>query len=180
MTPRHILLAGGLAVSAWLALFAERSAPDTVTQAVVQPAARPAAVRREPRERRASRIDAAAKEKTVDLLLDREQLIGGARAGSGAARLFGSQSWTPPPPPPPPPAPPAPPSAPPLPYQFLGKKLEDNVWEVYLGRDEHTFIVREQATIEGNYRVESIRPPTMTVTYLPLNQTQTLSIGGVQ
>ena len=63
---------------------------------------------------------------------------------------------------------------------YLGrrKKLEDAVWEVYLSKDDHTFIVREKSVVDTNYRVESIKPPTLTLTYLPLNQMQTLSIGG--
>lgn len=92
--------------------------------------------------------------------------------------LFDSQTWNPPPPPPPKPAPPPPPVAPPLPYLVLGKKLEDQSWEVYLARGEQTFIAREKGTLENQYRVDSIKPPTMTLTYLPLNQVQTLTIGG--
>ena len=92
--------------------------------------------------------------------------------------LFDSQTWDPPPPPPPKPGPPPPPVAPPLPYVVIGKKLEDQAWEVYLTRGEQTFIARENLVIENQYRVDSIKPPTMTLTYLPLNQTQTLTIGG--
>ncbi len=92
--------------------------------------------------------------------------------------LFDSQTWDRPPPPPPKPGPPPPPVAPPLPYVVIGKKLEDQAWEVYLTRGEQTFIAREKLVIEGQYRVDSIKPPTMTLTYLPLNQTQTLTIGG--
>jgi hypothetical protein len=92
--------------------------------------------------------------------------------------LFDSQTWTPPPPPPPKPAPPPPPVAPPLPFTVIGKKLEDEKWEVYLARGEQTFIAKEKGLLDNQYRVESIKPPTMTLTYLPLNQTQTLTIGG--
>lgn len=67
-----------------------------------------------------------------------------------------------------------------MPYKFLGKKLEDGVWEVYLGREEQTFVARERAILEDSYRVESIRPPTMKITYLPLEQSQTLHIGGTE
>lgn len=95
------------------------------------------------------------------------------------ASLFGSQTWTPPPPPPSKPLPPPPPTAPPLPFTVLGKKIEDGVWEVYLARDEATYIVREHTVIEGTYRVDSIKPPTLLLTYLPLNQSQTLTIRGI-
>lgn len=92
--------------------------------------------------------------------------------------LFDSQTWTPPPPPPPKPTPPPPPVAPPLAFTVIGKKLEEGKWEVFLARGEQIFIAKEKAVLDNNYRVESIKPPTLTVTYLPLNQTQTLTIGG--
>lgn len=96
-----------------------------------------------------------------------------------AQALFDSQTWNPPPPPPPKPTPPPPPVAPPLPYIVLGKKSEDQKWEVYLARGDQVFIAREKESLENQYRVDSIKPPTMVLTYLPLNQVQTLSIGGI-
>lgn len=74
-------------------------------------------------------------------------------------------------------APPVRPSAPPLPFTFLGKKYEDGAWQVFIDWQEGVYLVREKDALGGLYRVESIRPPSMTVTYLPLHQTQTLSIG---
>jgi hypothetical protein len=65
-----------------------------------------------------------------------------------------------------------------LPYTFLGQKLEDGAWEVYLAHGDQTFIVHEKSMIEDIYQVESIKPPTLTLTYMPLKQTQTLTIGG--
>ena len=90
---------------------------------------------------------------------------------------FKAQRWEPPPPPPPPPAPPPKPMAPPLPYKFAGKAHDGSGWKVFLARGENTYIVHAAMTLEGSYRVESIAPPVMTLTYLPLNQTQTLDIG---
>jgi hypothetical protein len=90
---------------------------------------------------------------------------------------FASHDWTPPPPPPPKPEPPPPPTAPPLPFNVLGKKLEDGAWQVFLARENQIFPVKRQDTIDNIYRIEEIRPPLMTLTYLPLNQRQTLSIG---
>ena len=98
--------------------------------------------------------------------------------------MFTSQSWTPPPPPPPPTSakaePPPPPEAPALPFTYLGKKLEAGNWEVFLARGEKTYIVRDKIVIDGTYRVESIKPPTLSVTYMPLNTLQELSIGGAE
>lgn len=98
-----------------------------------------------------------------------------------AMDLFGLRSWTPPPPPPSTTqAPPPPPMAPPLPFTFLGKKSEMGSWEVYLGRGENTYIVREGTRFAENYRVERIAPPQMTLTYLPLEQSQSMSVGDLQ
>ena len=85
------------------------------------------------------------------------------------------------PPPPPPPKPIAqPPVAPPLPYTVLGKKLEDGAWQVFLRRDDQILVVKTLDTIDGAYRVEEIRPPVMTLTYLPMKSRQTLPIGGAE
>ena len=96
-----------------------------------------------------------------------------------SAALFGSHSWSPPPPPPivVAPQPPPKPTAPALPFAYLGKMFDTGVWEAYLSRGDETFVVREHGVIDANYRVETIAPPTMTIVYLPLMQTQTLSIG---
>ena len=101
--------------------------------------------------------------------------------------LFESQSWVlhiPPIQPPLQPivikseAPP-PPIAPPLPFTYLGKKFEDGVYEVYLSQGTgETIIIKEKSVINGQYRVDSINPPTLLLTYLPLNQVQILPIGG--
>lgn len=99
----------------------------------------------------------------------------------GPNKLFASLDWTPPPPPPavvPPPPPPPPPSAPPLPFTFLGKSLEEGQWEVFLARGNMAYLAHEKTVIDGTYRVDSINPPILTLTYLPLNQTQRLPIGG--
>lgn len=93
---------------------------------------------------------------------------------------FATHDWTPPPPPPPPPLPPPPPQAPQMPFAYLGKELVDGRLEVFISRQDRTFIVREEDVIEGTYRVDKISPPTMVFTYLPLKQQQTLSIGNAQ
>ena len=42
---------------------------------------------------------------------------------------------------------------------------------------DSTYIVRRGVTLEGNYLVERIEPPTLILKYLPLNQLQSLAIG---
>ena len=92
---------------------------------------------------------------------------------------FATRDWRPPPPPPPKPIAQAPVMvAPPLPYTVIGKKLEDGAWQVFLRRDERILVVKTLDTIDDAYRVDEIRPPVMTLTYLPMKQRQTLPIGG--
>ncbi|MGO4381533.1 hypothetical protein [Pseudoduganella sp. RAF53_2] len=119
-------------------------------------------------------------------LIPRAQLIGEAGDGSfkSADGVFGGQTWNPPPPPPPPPVqapPPPPPTAPPLPFAVIGKAVADGQWEVYLSRGaDQTYVVRKSTVIDGMYRVDNIAPPTMTMTYLPMNQVQQLNIGVIE
>lgn len=93
---------------------------------------------------------------------------------------FASRDWTPPPPPPPPAPPPPPPQAPPLPFLFLGKQLVGEQWQVFLGRQDRTYIVHAGDVIEDTYLVDKIAPPLLALTYLPLKQSQTLTIGTPQ
>jgi len=199
MKPRHLIMALGVVGAGWLALFGDKTPNSGVAEAVVTPKDRMTkpvtqsthtvqatptniAVEAVPAKNGdAENIPHAGKTKREPLILAlhaRKELIGGASAASKDSLLFGSQSWVPAPPLPPKPVTPPPPAAPTLPFTYIGKKLEDAMWEVYLTEGEHTIIVREKSTIEQTYRVESIKPPTMTLTYLPLNQMQTLSIGG--
>lgn len=99
-----------------------------------------------------------------------------ATAPPSNRNLFEFRSWTPVPPPPPP-APPVVPTAPALPFTFLGKKVQDGQWEVFLAHGDITHVVKDGATFARLYQVQRIQPPTMTIVYLPLNQAQTLSIG---
>jgi hypothetical protein len=172
-----------LALAAWLVLSdpapqqevvaATRTAPASAppsSTASVTAAEPPAAATRHARPQPAE---------PLATLVPRHQLVPAkdAQPGSAAPRdLFSAHQWTPPPPPQPVQAA-APPTAPPVPYAYLGKKQEGEAWEVYLARGEQTFIAREGSQLEGSWRIDQIRPPSMTLTYLPLNQPQTLPIG---
>lgn len=187
MNGRRLLLSSLLVLAAYLALFGDKTpgerSPAEVVQAVpardkggsgtnASAPGRPAASKR-PAGKVASTLEVAA-------LIPRETLIPAPGDDPGARDLFHALNWAPPPPPPPPPAKPPPPMAPPLPYVYLGKKLEDGHWEVYLGRSEEVLIVREGMALDGTYQVKSINPPTLTLVYLPLKQSQSISIGGSQ
>ncbi len=170
MTPRHYLLLAGVLGAGALLLFGERQPVSEVAEAVERAVA--------PAHPRAARPP--AEPPVILALLPRSEVAGedGDTFG-GADGVFQSQNWTPPPPkmavtaaPPPPP-----PMAPPLPFVYLGKVAADGAWEVFLSRADKTYIVRAHTVIDGAYKVVTIAPPVMTLTYLPLNQVQQLNIG---
>lgn len=176
MKPYQIAMGIALLGAAALALFGDKSPSAEVAEAVErQPraAAPPLAAAR--------KNEAAAKDEVMILRLQpRALLIGEAGDGFGSAdAMFGGRDWNPPPPPPSnaPPPPPPPPMAPPLPFAYIGKAAADGAWEVYLSRADKVYVARLKTVIDGVYRVDAIAPPTMTVTYLPLNQVQQLNIG---
>lgn len=173
MKPRHIALGVALVLAAGLVAFGDNAPEDVVAEAVERApaAAAPAPPRAAPGK------DSEAPPAILRLVA-RDTLIGGDdRFNQGDSEPFARQDWTPPPPPPAPAPPPPPPSAPPLPFTFIGKSLQDGVWEIYLARGDRTHSVRENTVIDGTYRVEAIKPPVLTLTYLPLNQVQQLNIG---
>ena len=169
MTPRHYLLLAGVLGAGALLLFGERQPVSEVAEAVERAVA--------PARQRAARP--AVAQPAILALLPRSEVAGedGDTFG-GADGVFQSQNWTPPPKTvvaaaPPPPAP----MAPPLPFVSLGTAAADGAWDVFLSRADKTYIVRANTVIDGAYRVGTIAPPVMTLTYLPLNQVQQLNIG---
>jgi hypothetical protein len=179
MKARHLILFAALAVSAWLALFGDKDSSPPISE----PADRASVPRPPgPTEKSAPNDKRRPSHEDVKIgsLVPRETLIGGAHIDKPAEGLFGSQSWNPPPPPPPKPPPPPPPAAPPLPFVYLGKKFEDGAWEIYLGKGDQTVIAKVNGEIDSTYRVESVKPPTLTLKYLPLNEIQTINIGGAE
>lgn len=192
MKARHLLMAIAAIIATWLAMFGDKtpSAPFGVTEAITRKTSIASAS--SSAKNMTSTLDNTNLKKSVEkssnkpgyvpsisTLIKRDALFGSNGTEKTSAQLFGSQSWAPPPPPPEKlkPLPPPTPVAPPLPYTFLGKKIEDGLWEVYLARNDLTFIVRAKTVIETNYRIDDIKPPVLTLTYLPLNQIQTLTIG---
>lgn len=91
--------------------------------------------------------------------------------------MFPAKSWYVPPPPV---VVQVRPSAPPLSFQYIGKMVDaDNHAAVFLEKQRRIFIVREGDAIDGNYRVDAIAPPLMTLIYIPLDEKQTMQIGEV-
>lgn len=181
MKTRHALLLASLVGTGWLAFFGDKTPSSGIVEPVQRTASRiPEESSSMPRASTLTVRKPFNDDKAVPAILAlqaRESLIGGARLSGATEGLFGSQTWTPPPPPPPKPPPPPPPTAPRLPFTYLGKKAENGSWEVYLSRGDQTIIVQEKMVIDGTYRVDTIKPPTLVLTYLPLSQTQTLTIG---
>ncbi len=101
--------------------------------------------------------------------------------------IEGGNPFVLPPPPAPPapkpakvaaPPPPPPPMAPPLPFRMVGSIDEEGKVTVFAERANGDVVALRVAEIVDNtYRVDSIDARTMTLTYLPLGQKQTLPLG---
>ena len=179
MTSRQLLLGLGLAVAAWLAFFADKS-PDAEVAEPLAHAPQPSEVAPMPANAKGAepaktvaRLQPGGT--TIFALRPRKEFITDSEAAAEAT-LFAGLSW-PSPKPPAGIAPPPKPVAPPLPFAYLGKQTAEGRFEVYLANGDRVLTVREKAVIDGKYRIEAIRPPTMSLTYLPLNEMQQLSIG---
>lgn len=178
MKTRHVVLSLALVIAAAIAAFADRTPRGTIVEAVSHKA-----VSRTAAQQSVKPVTILANQ-SIQRLLPRDALneadVKLARSLENSP--FESKTWTPIPPPPPPTpivvnvAPP-PPTAPPLPFVFLGKLVSADGIEVFLARGESTFVVNKSTVIEGTYRVDSIAPPMLSLTYLPLNQVQQLNIG---
>jgi hypothetical protein len=101
-------------------------------------------------------------------------------ASAAAAPLFAVQSWQPPPAPPPPPPPPAEPEVPAFPYPYLGGLTDDRGRWAFFKRGERVLALRAGETVDGAFRVDHLDETSMTVTYLPLNQSADLPLGGAR
>jgi hypothetical protein len=160
-----------LAVAAGLALFGDKT-PAGSARVVASSARLPALAATPPR---AGAAPASAPEVLEPLRARRELVV---PAGDGTADLFASPRWSRSPPAasapvaveaPPPVLPPA--------YRVLGKKQENEAWELFLGRDDSSYVVRAGDVLDGTWRVEQIDPPTATLVHLPSGAKHPLPIG---
>jgi hypothetical protein len=88
--------------------------------------------------------------------------------------IFVSKSWFVPPPPPKA----AQPTAPTLPFVYMGKLAEEGEnLIILLSKQNRNYQVKVGDVLDNTYRVDEVRPPVMTLTYLPLNIKQTIQIG---
>jgi hypothetical protein len=104
---------------------------------------------------------------------------------SAAKDPFTARGWLPPPPPPPPPAaeapapPPPPPTAPPVPFRFVGLLEEKSSKPAaFIAKGDALYVVHVGDVVESTYRVESFNSAQVVVTYLPLQQRQTIEANG--
>lgn len=100
----------------------------------------------------------------------------GIPPGSLEIDPFRNKSWYVAPPPPPP----LKPKAPPLPFQYLGKVVEEGRTKVFLARQGQHLIVHEGDVLDDSYAVLQIAAGQMVIEYRPLQEKQTLAIGSVQ
>jgi len=170
MNRRTLLLFGGLALSAGIAVFGDR-APDMPATVEAAPHAASAPV-----QRTSDRKHAAP---AILALVSRQDLIGHAPPAEPPS-LFSTRALFENPADSAAVSAPAVPATPPLPFTYLGKKYESGKWEIFLAIGEKTYFVREGSVIDNTYVVNAIKPPTMTLTFLPQKEMQTLSIGADQ
>lgn len=170
-----------LGLALWLALWGDKTPVPHPAGSAARPPTPP--VPAAPTQAAAQQPATAAlqptPEPTVAALVPRSLLFPSVGGSKPSRDLFAPRSWAPLPSAPPPAAAPAP-TAPPLPFTYLGKQLEGATWQVFLARADQTFVVSAGSTIDGLYRIDAVRPPTLALTYLPLGQAQNMSIGDAQ
>lgn len=62
--------------------------------------------------------------------------------------------------------------APPLPYRYVGQMTYEGATVAFLERQNKVSNARVGDILEGTYRVDAIKPQSVSLTYLPLNVTQ--------
>ena len=168
-------------VAIGIGLIVQRTIASAGDADVVAPAAREdRAAPAEPTVRAPS-PESAASAGSETLRLDRLHAHALPPAGPASAPpLFAIQSWQPPPPPPPPAPPPEAPVAPPFPYAYLGGLSDDSGRTAFFNRADRILAVRVGETVDGAFRVDHLDETSMTVTYVPLNQTRQLVLGAAR
>ncbi|WP_288376849.1 hypothetical protein [uncultured Pseudomonas sp.] len=68
-------------------------------------------------------------------------------------------------------------SAPALPFQFVGRLDDRDDLQIFLQNGEKLYVVRQGDVIEDTYRLDRVSASELSLVYLPLHQSQTLSVG---
>ncbi|HEX4584497.1 MAG TPA: hypothetical protein VH183_06685 [Burkholderiaceae bacterium] len=177
---RPAILAGAGAATFALALHFSGSDGDGVVQSVARAGDSPADAARGGAEA-PQPASASATPPAAPSLPTRGKI-----AESAAKDPFAARGWLPPPPPPAPApvvavdaTPPPPPTAPPVPFRFVGL-IEERAAKpaAFIAKGDALFVVHVGDVVESTYRVESFNSAQVVVTYLPLQQRQTIEVTG--
>jgi hypothetical protein len=158
MTRRHLGLALALVATLIATVWAAREQPDPVAAASPPAKARPAAARRDD-----------------DDGLEKLLALAPRKIEDDGAEVFRVVA---------PPAPaqvaqaaPARATAPPLPWRYVGRMEEGGQAVVLLASQGKDITVKRGEIIDKTYRVDEIGPRGIVVTFLPLQQQQTIPVG---
>lgn len=69
------------------------------------------------------------------------------------------------------------PTAPPMPFQFVGRLDDRSDLQVFLQNGEKIYVVRKGDVIDETWRIEGISDRELSLVYLPMHLSQTLSVG---
>lgn len=72
------------------------------------------------------------------------------------------------------------PSLPPLPFQFVGRLHDRSDLQVFLQNGEKIYVVRNGDVIDDTWKITGISDLELSLVYLPLHLSQTLSVGSTQ
>nr|WP_180206141.1 hypothetical protein [Pseudomonas sp. SbOxS1]NYU06357.1 hypothetical protein [Pseudomonas sp. SbOxS1] len=72
------------------------------------------------------------------------------------------------------------PTAPPMPFQFIGRMHDRTDLQVFLQNGEKIYVVRKGDVIDETWKIEGISDLELSLVYLPLHLSQTLSVGSAQ
>ncbi|MBC8995358.1 hypothetical protein IAI51_02305 [Pseudomonas sp. N40(2020)] len=72
------------------------------------------------------------------------------------------------------------PSLPPVPFQFVGKLHDRSDLQVFLQSGEKIYVVRNGDVIDDTWKITGISELELSLVYLPLHLSQTLSVGSTQ
>ncbi|MFJ4156761.1 hypothetical protein ACIPZF_18440 [Pseudomonas sp. NPDC089752] len=69
------------------------------------------------------------------------------------------------------------PTAPALPFQFIGRLGDRDDLQIFLQSGAKLYVVRQGDVIDDTYRLDRVSANELDLVYLPLHQSQTLSVG---
>ncbi|MGE8066970.1 hypothetical protein [Pseudomonas sp. NPDC089569] len=72
------------------------------------------------------------------------------------------------------------PTVPPMPFQFIGRMDDRSDLQVFLQNGEKIYVVRKGDVIDETWKIERISDMELSLVYLPLHMSQTLSVGSAQ